>query len=128
MEHDKLSLEQDKNLIVKTLDDIDMRYIILFMYICRNDLLKDFSNQELIESYERVLILDDIYKSNITDFWNESLIDVSIDLGLFKNIRSKREFDQKDDDFIVKMGEETITIENNTMLIPDDLLFLMITI
>jgi hypothetical protein len=129
MEHKKLSLEYDKNLINKILDDINMRYIILFQYIIRNDLFEDLNDEKLIEAYERILILDDIYKGNVINFLGEyqNFIEVAIDLGLFKNIRSLREFEQNDDDFILKMGEETITIEKNTIMVPADTLFLMIT-
>ena len=58
MEHTSLSIEYDKNLIEKVLDDIDMRYIVLFLYIIRNDLFHDLSDSKLIESYEKILILD----------------------------------------------------------------------
>lgn len=126
MEHNKLTLEYDKNLINKILDDVDMRYILLFLYVIRNDLLEDLNNQNLIESYERILILDEIFKSNL-NILPEDFLEVAIDLGLFKNIRSKREFDQKDDDFIIKMGEETVTIEEETILVPADTLFMIIT-
>jgi hypothetical protein len=126
MEHKKLSIEYDLNLIDKTLDDKDMRYIILFLYIIRNDLFKDFSDIPLIESYERILILDDIYKSNIDQFWERNFIEIAIDLGLFKNIRSLQEYDQKDPDFIIKLGDETVTLENDMIMVPDDLLYLMI--
>jgi len=126
MEHKSLSLEYDKNLINKILDDNNMRDIILFLYIIRNDLLEDLNDRSLIESYQRVLILDDIYKNNLLTFWNEIFIETAIDLGLFKNIRSLREFKQKDEDFILKLGDETVTIENDTILVPEDTLFRMI--
>lgn len=126
MEHKNLTLEHDKNLIDKILDDIDMRYIILFLYIIRNDLFKDLSDENLIEAYNRVITLDEIFKNNVVKFWDKEFIDIYIDLGLIKNIRSLREFEQKEDDFILKIGEETITIEQNTLCIPDDTLFLMI--
>lgn len=127
MSHENLDLEYDKNLINNVLDDGDMRYIALFLYIIRNDLLGDLNDKKLVESYERILILDDIYKENISNFWSEELIEISIDLGLFKNIRSMNEFDQKEDDFIIKMGEETVTIEQDTIMVPDNTLFMMIT-
>ena len=126
MEHKSLSIEEDENLLIKILDNVDMRYIILYMYIIRNDLLKDLSNSELIKSYERVLILDNIFKNNITDFWDEEFIEIMVDLGIFKNVRSIREFNNLEGDFILKLGEETITIENDTISIPDDVLFLII--
>lgn len=126
MDHKNLSLEYDRNLINKILDDINTRYIILFSYVIRNDLFEDLQNIELRESYERVLILDDIFKGNITNFWSENFIGVAIDLGLFKNIRSKREFEQKEEDFIIKMGAETITIEQDVISIPAETLFLII--
>jgi len=126
MEHKSLSIEEDENLLIKILDDTDMRYIILYMYIIRNDLLKDLSDSKLIESYERVLILDEIFKNNIIEFWDEEFIEIMIDLGLFKNIRSLGEYNKLEGDFILKLGEETITVENNTISVPDDTLFLII--
>lgn len=126
MEHKSLTFEHDKNLIDKILEDIYTRYIILFLYIIRNDLFKDLSDNSLIESYEKVIILDDVYKSNIINFLEKDFIEIYIDLGLIKNIRSLREFEQKPDDFILKLGEETVTIEKNTISMPDDTLFLMI--
>ncbi len=126
MEHSNLTLEQDKNLINKILDNIDTRYIILFLYVIRNDLFKDLSDTQLIDSYEKVLVLDDVYKSNILNLWDEEFIDVYIDLGLIKNIRSLRELENKPDDFILRLGEETATIENNKISVPDDTLYVMI--
>ncbi|MFX0083139.1 MAG: hypothetical protein ACFE94_15440 [Candidatus Hodarchaeota archaeon] len=125
-EHKRLTIEDDAKLIDNIMDDVDMRYILLFLYVIRNDLFKDLGDKNLIESYERILIIDEIYKSNIVNFWDEDFIEIYIDLGLIKNIRSKREFDQKDDDFIIKLGEETITIEQDTISVPDDTLFLII--
>ena len=127
MEHANLSIENDKNLIEKVLDDIEMRYIVLFLYIIRNDLFRDLNNTELIESYEKVLILDEIFKDNILNSWENEFIEVAVDLGLFKNIRSMREFQQKEDDFTIRLGEETVTIENDIISVPDHSLFLMIT-
>ncbi|KKM50190.1 hypothetical protein LCGC14_1556220 [marine sediment metagenome] len=126
MEHKSLTLEHDKNLIDKILEDVHTRYIILFLYIVRNDLFKDLSDTGLVESYERVLILEDIYKSNMNNFLDKYFVETYIDLGLIKNIRSLREFEQKADDFILKLGEETVTIEKNTISMPDDTLFLMV--
>jgi hypothetical protein len=90
-------------------------------------MFNDLNDEGLIEAYERVIILDDIYKSNVVSFWNENFIEIVVDLGLFKNIRSVREFTQKEDDFILKMGIETITIEKGTIMVPKDILFLLIT-
>ena len=126
MEHTNLSIDNDKNLIEKVLNDIDMRYIVLFLYVIRNDLFRDLNDSELIKSYEKVLILDEIYKNNILNFWTDEFIEVAVELGLFKNIRSMREFQQKEGDFIIRLGEETVTIENDTISVPDHTLFLII--
>lgn len=127
MEHKNLDLEFDNNLINKILDNIENRYIILFLYVIRNDLLQDLTNNDLIEKYEKILALDDIYKENIVSLWTKEFIEIAIDLGLFKNIRSVKEFEQKDKDFIVKLGEETVTIESKSILVPEDTLFRIIS-
>ncbi|MBD3194692.1 MAG: hypothetical protein GF317_06540 [Candidatus Lokiarchaeota archaeon] len=126
MEHKNLTLDYDENLINRILDDINNRYILLFLYIIRNDLFQDLNNQEIIDSYNRVLILDEIYKGNLLSFWDTEFIETAIDLGLIKNIRTIREFEQKDQDFIIRIGQETITIEQNTISVPADTLYLMI--
>jgi hypothetical protein len=126
-QHNSLSLEYDRNLIIKTLEDINKRYIILFLYIIRNDLFRDLKDTNLIEYYNKVLALDEIYKGNIIGFWEDEFINIAIDLGLFKNIRSRREFEQIDQDSIIKLGDTTITIEEDTISIPSDTLYLMIT-
>ncbi|MFX1341019.1 MAG: hypothetical protein ACFFDK_20585, partial [Promethearchaeota archaeon] len=116
MEHKNLTLEDDKNLINKILEDIEMRYIVIFLYVVRNDLFKDLSEPKIIDSYERVLILDEVFKGNLLSFWNHSFLEVAIDLGLLRNIRSMREFEAKEDDFIVKLGDEIIEIKQNTII------------
>ncbi|MGV9200048.1 MAG: hypothetical protein ACOC4M_14675 [Promethearchaeia archaeon] len=126
MSHKNLTIAQDQQLIEKILDDKNMRYVVLFLYIIRNDLFRDLSDETLIKSYERVLILDDIYKGNLKTFWDPEFTRIAVELGLLKNIRTSREYQQKDDDFIVKLGEETVTIEGNTILVPKDTLFAMI--
>lgn len=126
-QHKQLSLEFDEGLINKILENVNMRYIILFLHIIRNDLFKDLSDTSLIESYNKVIMLDEIYKGNVLTFWEEWFIETSIDLGLIKNIRSMREFEQKDQDFVIKLGEETVTIEGDTISVPADILYLMIT-
>ncbi len=127
MEHKRLSLEFDENLINKILEDVNIRYIILFLYIIRNDLFKDLTDKRMIEAYKKVLMLDEIYKGNILTFWEDRFIETAIDLGLIKNVRSMREFEQKDQDFIMKLGDETVTIESDTISVPADTLYLMIT-
>jgi len=121
-----LTLEHDKNLINNILNDNNCRYLILFLYIIRKDLFKN-SKQELMNKYERVIILDEIFKNNVEQFWDQDFIEIVIDLGLFKNIRDRRDYDRKDGDFILRMGESTITIEKDTILTPVDTLFGMTT-
>jgi len=127
LEHKQLSLEVDKNLINKILDDINLRYIIIFLYIIRNELFKDLIDQNLIDTYTRILSRDEVDKEAINSYWSEDFIKVAIDLGLFRNIRSFREFKQKEDDFIVKFGDETITINENIIMTPADTLFRIIS-
>ena len=90
MSHKQLSLEMDHDLINHVLDDINNRYVILFLYVIRNDLFKDLTDQSLLDSYDRVLILDEIYKANIVRFWKRNFIELAVDLGLFKNVRTMR--------------------------------------
>ena len=125
MEHNKLSLEYDRNLINTFLNNKKTKYIILYLYIIRKELFNNLDHN-LINSYEKILILDDIYKNNVELLWDPKFIDMVIDLGLFKNVRSRLEYDQKDGDFILRMGENTVTIEKNTILTPLNTLFNMI--
>lgn len=125
MSHDKLSLDVDKDLINKILDDTSMRYIVLFLYVIRNDLFRDLSDPNIVESYERVILLDEVYKGNLLTFWEPWFTELALNLGFIRNLRSLREFEQKEDDFIVKFCDP-IMIENDTLVVPDDTLFLFI--
>lgn len=127
MEHKQLSLEVDKNLINKILDDINSRYLILFLYIIRNDLFKNLTDQRIIDVYNLIMSREEVDKEAILSFWSGVFIKTAIDLGLFRNIRSFREFKQKENDFIVKFGNETITIKENTIMTPADTLFRIIS-
>ncbi len=125
MEHNQLSLEYDRNLINSLLNDINCKYLIFFLYIIRKDLFKD-SDPELMSKYERVIILDEIFKNNVETFWDQDFIDIIIDLGLFKNIRNRSDYNRKEGDFILRMGDRTITVEKDTILTPIDTLSRMI--
>ena len=125
MEHNQLSLEYDRNLINSLLNDINCKYLILFLYIIRKDLFKN-SDPELVSKYERVIILDEIFKNNVETFWDQDFIDIIIDVGLFKNIRNRSDYDRKEGDFILRMGDRTITVEKDTILTPIDTLSSMI--
>ena len=72
MAHTSLTLEEDSKLIDTIMDDVDMRYIILFLYVIRNDLFKDLSDENLVESYNRILNLDEIFKSNVVKIKKKS--------------------------------------------------------
>ncbi len=126
MEHKHLTLEYDRNLINSLLNNINTKYTILYLYIIKKVLFKNLDD-EIISNYERVIVLDDIYKDNVELLWDQSFIENIIELGLFKNIRSISEYDQKKGDFILKMGEYTITIEKKTILTPRDTLYKMIS-
>jgi len=117
----------DKNLINKILDDINSRYLILFLYIIRNDLFKNLTDQRIIDVYNLIMSREEVDKEAILSFWSGVFIKTAIDLGLFRNIRSFREFKQKENDFIVKFGNETITIKENTIMTPADTLFRIIS-
>lgn len=122
----RLDIEYDKNLINSILNDINTKYTILYLYIIRKDLFKNL-DKDLLDKYEKVIVLDDIYKNNVELSWDEDFIDKVIELGLFKNIRSRNEYNQKDGNFILKMGEYTVTIEKNIIITPIDTLFHMIS-
>ena len=126
MEHNKLSLEYDRSLINSILNNKNTKYTILYLYIIRKDLFNNLDGY-LINQYEKAIILDNIYKNDVELLWDQEFIEKVIDFGLFKNIRSYREYDQKEGNFILKMGEYTITTEKNTILTPKETLFHMIT-
>ncbi len=126
MEHNKLSLEWDKELINKILEDSSMRYILLFLYITRNDLFRNLSDPKIVESHERVMGLDEVYKGNLLTFWEPWFLETAVDLGYIRNIRSLRELEQKEEDFVIKFCDP-ILIENDTIIVPDETLFLFIT-
>ena len=126
-EHKKLDLEIDRNLINKILEDLDSRYILLYLYIIRKNLFKDLEDEKLIDGYNHVLSLDTIYKGNIHTFLPENFAEIASNLGIFRNIRHYRDFENKDQDFIIKLGNEPIVVQEDVVLVPANTLFNIIT-
>ena len=156
MEHTKLSIEFDKDLLIKILDDVNNRYIVLFLTVIREELFRNFDPEilfsdikkkekkiddndeaeeekeegdEIIEKFERVFNLYEIFKTNLDRYWGESFSCTWIDLGLCINIRNSHGFDELDDDYIFKM-EKPIKIQKSgdhyIIIVPDETLFRII--
>ena len=51
------------------LNNKNTKYTILYLYIIRKDLFNNL-DEYLIHQYEKVLILDDIYKNDVELLWD----------------------------------------------------------
>ena len=125
-QHKQLSIEVDKNLINKVFENVEMRYILLYLYIVRNDMLKNLSDESWLNSFKRLMNLDEILKSDLELYSNKELTEILIDLRIIKNLRSLKELEKKEDDFLIKILEP-IRIEENKIIVPENTLFPIIS-
>ncbi|MHA1733335.1 MAG: hypothetical protein ACTSU5_15420 [Promethearchaeota archaeon] len=108
--HEKLDLETDFTLLSQVFDDPDKRYVILFLYELRSELLQDFANEKRLKGFEKIMSLqeeDEVYISSFKTFADDydSMVDLFFELGLIKNVKNRRDWDKKGDDFVVKLVE-----------------------
>lgn len=121
-DHTKLDLDVDRILLQQVFDDPDKRHVILLLYELRSELFQDLKNPARLNAYVKIMELETIYVSSFKTFADdEALVDIFFELGLIKNLRSRREFDRKDDDFIVKVVEG-IRIDEDVIIVPVDAL------
>lgn len=126
MEHNRLSIEEDEGLVNKIFENVEMRYILLYLYVIRNDLLKNLTDASWLNSFHRIMELDEILKSDLERIVSKEMIELLVDLRIIRNVRSTHELHQKDVDFEIKVLEP-ITIEENTIIVPEDTLFAIIS-
>ena len=125
-QHKQLSIEVDKDLINKVFENVEMRYILLYLYIIRNDMLKNLLDESWLNSFKRLMNLDEILKNDLELYSNKELTEILIDLGIIKNLRSLKELEKKEDDFLIKILEP-IRIEENKIIVPENTLFPIIS-
>jgi len=126
VEHNRLSIDVDETLINKVFENVEMRYILLYLYIIRNDLLKNLTDEKWLNSFNRIMNFDELLKSDLERYASKEMIEILIDLRIIKNLRSSQELKKKDDDFEIKLLEQ-IRIEDNTIIVPEDTLFAVIS-
>ena len=125
-QHKQLSIEEDKNLINKVFENVEMRYILLFLYIIRNDLLRNLLDEPWLIALKRLMNIDEILKNDLELHSNKELTEIFIDLGIIKNLRSTQELEKKEPDFLIKVLEP-IKIEDNKIIVPENTLFAIIS-
>ncbi|GAB4305291.1 MAG: hypothetical protein Kow0069_00840 [Promethearchaeota archaeon] len=130
-EHETLDLEVDWELVNQVFDDPAKRHVLLFMFEVRSELLENLENEERILAFEKIMSLsreDEVYVSSFKTFVPDydRFVDLLFELGLVKNVKSRREFEAKEDDFVVKLVD-SIRVEEGLVLCSPEAILAMLS-
>ena len=121
-DHENLDLEMDHKLLNHIFNNPLRRYILIYLFLIRKEFLKNLEDETRLDFFIKISNIENPQVAFIKSYKDEQLIDVCLELGLFTNLKDRRDFNQKEDDFEIKyLGG--IRIDENKILVDPDTLF-----
>jgi hypothetical protein len=121
-EHEKLELEIDHKLLNQVFDNPLRRHILIYLFLIRKEFLKNLEDDSRVEFFIKISNLESPQVAFIRSYKDEQLIDVCLELGLFANVKDRKDFDRKEDDYEIKYLKG-IRVDENVILVDPDALF-----
>ena len=121
-DHDKLELEVDRKLLNQVFNNPLRRHILIYLFLIRKEFLKNLEEDARVDFFIKISNLESLQIAFVRSYKDEQLIDVCLELGLFANIKDRKDFDRKEDDFEIKYLKG-IRVDENTILVDPDTLF-----
>lgn len=121
-DHEKLELEIDRKLLNQVFDNPLRRHILLYLFLIRKEFLKNLEDDTRVDFFIKISNLESPQVAFIRSYKDEQLIDVCLELGLFANIKDRKDFDRKEDDYEIKYLKG-IRVDENVILVDPDALF-----
>jgi len=103
-DHTTLELAFDRELLEDVFDMPDLRYVLLYMFIIRKQLFQDLLDDDLMESFDLVVELEEPYCGDLRRYWGVDLIKNIFQFKVISNIRSYSAFLMKEDDVKVRIS------------------------
>ncbi|MHA1584955.1 MAG: hypothetical protein ACTSWL_06845 [Promethearchaeota archaeon] len=113
-EHQSLDMEYDRELLEDVLDSPDLRYVALYMYILRKELFMDLINDDLIESFDTIMSLEEPTVGDLNRICEGRFIKSLIQFHVITNIKSY-------DAFQIKNPQNKVRIAKGIRLIHQEL-------
>ncbi|MHA1775388.1 MAG: hypothetical protein ACTSWC_01365 [Promethearchaeota archaeon] len=104
LEHTTLDLDYDRPLLEDVFDEPDLRYVSLYMYIVRRDLFQDMLDDDLLDSYESLLSLEDPTVGDLKRLCSNDFIKNLINFHLITNIKSFQVLEAKPNHHKIRMA------------------------
>ncbi len=121
-DHEKLELEVDHKLLNQVFDNPLRRHILIYLFIIRKEFLKNLEDDSRVDFFIKISNLESPQVAFIRSYKDEQLIDVCLELGLFTNVKDRKDFDRKEDDYEIRYLKG-IRVDENTILVDPDALF-----
>jgi len=121
-EHTELDIEIDRKLLNQVFETPIRRHILMYLFLIRKEYLKNMEDPRREDFFIKFSNLEAPSVGFIRSYKDEQLIDVCLELGIFTNIKDRRDFDRKDDDFELK-SLKGIRVDEDTILVDPDALF-----
>ena len=96
-EHTALELTFDRELLEDVFDMPDLRYVLLYMFIVRKELFQDLIDDDLMESFDLVMDLEEPDCGDLRRYCSSDLIKNFFQYHVVSNIRSYSAFLMKGD-------------------------------
>ncbi len=104
-DHTSLDMEFDRPLLEDVLDSPDLRYVSLYMYIIRKELFQDLLDDDLLESFEMLLHLEEITVGDLTRICTSDFIKNLISFHIITNVKSYTAFEVKPDHHKIRIAK-----------------------
>lgn len=129
MSHETLELDIDRDLLNDVFDEPTMRYILLYMYLVRFNVFRNLEDENLTIAFDK--ISDPTFQQNLTIKYMRTLLPEEIIREMFafnmiRNLRNYSQFEDNDDDFVVKLVDVYIGESLENVLFAEEALLAII--
>ncbi|WP_457558390.1 hypothetical protein [Candidatus Harpocratesius sp.] len=104
LEHTTLDLDFDRPLLEDVFDAPDLRYVSLYMYIIRKELFEDMLNDDLLDSFEILLSLEEPTVEDLKKHCSSDFIKNLIQFHLITNIKSYQMLETKANHYKIRIA------------------------
>jgi len=123
--HKNLDKEVDRELLESVFDESDLRYILLYMYLVRNQVFFDLKDDNVVDGFQQMYNLVDhgnLLVKDIKRLFPENVIEDMIVFKLITNVRDYTSFQDKADEFDIKINNGIYMDDKHVLFSEESLL------
>jgi hypothetical protein len=104
-DHNELTMEFDRPLIIDVLDSTDLRYVTLYMFFIRKELFRDLEDDDIIEQFDSILHLEEPTVQDLKRICDEEFLQNLFNYNVITNIKSLEALKVKGDSVKVRLAQ-----------------------